>query len=611
MSRIKKADHERLAALAESMIAEATSSESPRVLSSNGFSRSSISILHQQLRCTNLAWALKFTGRVKTGDVIGIVGGSFSGLMLASALAMCNDVIVYIFEKERRLMQRFIDKSHRFIAPNLNSRSLQAAFHPTAGVRFYEPPLFDWEGDAASTVAVDWRNEFRGYAEKLPIFCFFERDVEPRHIKATSQSVTIQFDPLKDGTVVRPIKLDWLIDATGFGQECNPCKLDDYSYWETGHRLIYDYLGPKARVLVSGCGDSGTIEMMHYAIKDFSHARVDAFWPPAPHLDIVVDQRLDMAAFDDVTDWQDDWDLEELPLNSEIRWFRGVCRRGAEGYAGGPEDLDPARRRIFDAIEAGLAKSSFGKRVHKHDWQGYFDLLPEASAEDQAVVGAAVTPVLDEESSIAIRDTMQGIDLTKIFHMKALRAHARANVEVVLNGVTSTPFTRHLSPFNVWLMYVMMSFPNVSYRQGRLAAVNRMPDGKYKVCFQDGRQELFDRVVTRYGPGGSARLIRPKSVLDPAGYLLISPRIMIREGDVGRYVDLAKLDVEEARQRVAKRKMSPEPEHHIEKKLFAAALEVPKKLWPTSSGSDQYSQAALVRMLKDGVRPRFSQFARW
>src|SRR5690606_32411887 len=104
--------------------AEARSEKSERVLSSNGFSSTSISILHQQVRCANLAWALKFTGRLKPGHVIGIVGGSFSGMMLASALAMCNDVIVYIFEKERRLMQRFLDKSHRFISPNLNSRSL-------------------------------------------------------------------------------------------------------------------------------------------------------------------------------------------------------------------------------------------------------------------------------------------------------------------------------------------------------------------------------------------------------------------------------------------------------------------------------------------------------
>lgn len=609
MRRLGKADHKSLKALAERMIAEASSCESPRILSSNAFSRSSISILHQQMRCTNLAWALKFTGRVKTGDVIGIVGGSFSGLMLASTLAMCNDVIVYIFEKERRLMQRFLDKSHRFIAPNLNSRSLDAAFHPTLGRQFYDPPLFKWEGDAASTVAVDWRNEFKTLVAKLPVFCFLGREVTAQHIKTTKRSVTIQFDPLENGMAARPIKLHWLIDATGFGPERNQFKLDDYSYWESGHRLIYDYVKPKARVLVSGCGDSGTIEMMHYAIKDFSHARVAAFWPRAAYLDVVIDECLERAAFDDVTNWQDDWDLEELPLNPELRWFRGVCRRGAEGYLGGPNDLNCARRRIFNAIETALLRSCFKKRVKRGDWQGYFDLAPQASAKVQATVRKKTASILNEESSYAIRDVMNTINLTKIFDMDALHRLRRTNVEVVLNDVTPTPYARQLSPFNVWLMRVMLSFPNVIYRQGQLAKVVMQPDGKFLVRFKDGSQETFDRVVTRYGPGGASRLIQPKATQEPAGYLLIPPRVMIMNGDVGRYVDLAKQDVEQARQRLTRRRVSRAPQHQIEKTLFATALEVPRRLWTNSSR--QPTQAALVRMMTDGVRPNFTQSRPW
>lgn len=608
MRRLRKADHKRLEALAERMIAEASSSKSPRILSSNGFSRSSISILHQQMRCTNLAWALKFTGRIKTGDVIGIVGGSFSGLMLASTLAMSNDVIVYIFEKEGRLMQRFLDKSHRFIAPNLNSRSLDAAFHPTLGGQFYDPPLFKWEGDAASTVAVDWRNEFKTLVAKLPVFCFLGREVTAQHITATQRSVTIQFDPLENGMAVRPIKLHWMIDATGFGPESNPFKLDDYSYWESGHRLIYDYLKPKARVLVSGCGDSGVIEVMHYALREFSHARVAEFWPSAPHLDINIDECLESAAFEDVTNWQDDEDIEVLSLISELRWFRGVCRRGAEGYFGGPNDLNCARRRLFFAIEAVLLKTCFKKRARRGDWQSYFDLAPQASAEVQAKVREKTALILDEESSYAIRDVMQAIDLREIFDMDALHKLRRTNIEVVLNGVTPTPFTRQLSPFNVWLMHVMLSFPDVTYRQGRLTKVVKRPDGKFLVRFKDGRQETFDRVVTRYGPGGASRLIQPRSTLEPAGYLLVPPRVMMN-GDVRRYVDLAKQEVEQARQRLTKRRVSRAPQHQIEKIYFAKAVEVPRRLW--TNPSRHRTQAALVQMLKDHVRPNFSQSRPW
>lgn len=60
-----------------------------------GFAREHISILHRQRRCANLAWALAHTKRLRTGDVVAIIGGSFSGLKPASALAIADDVIVY------------------------------------------------------------------------------------------------------------------------------------------------------------------------------------------------------------------------------------------------------------------------------------------------------------------------------------------------------------------------------------------------------------------------------------------------------------------------------------------------------------------------------------
>jgi len=95
------------------MIAEAQSVGSDKIFSATGFARENISILHQQLRCVNLAWALGHTKRVNRGDVVAIVGGSFSGLMLACSLAIANDVVVYIFEKK---ITCFIDSWIKVIA---------------------------------------------------------------------------------------------------------------------------------------------------------------------------------------------------------------------------------------------------------------------------------------------------------------------------------------------------------------------------------------------------------------------------------------------------------------------------------------------------------------
>jgi hypothetical protein len=71
-------EQKRLDKLAAAMLAEATSTTSPHVLSATGFARENISIVHQQRRATNLAWALSRTRKVTPGSVVGIVGASFS-----------------------------------------------------------------------------------------------------------------------------------------------------------------------------------------------------------------------------------------------------------------------------------------------------------------------------------------------------------------------------------------------------------------------------------------------------------------------------------------------------------------------------------------------------
>ena len=584
MSRLKKTDRARLTSLAEEMLAEARTGQSDRILCSNGFARSNISILHQQMRCANLVWALKFTNKLKPGDVVGVIGGSFSGLMLATALAMCNDVTVYIFEKERRLMQRFLDKSHRFIAPNLNSRSLQYAFHPTLGEPFYKPPIFDWEEGSTSGVASDWVNEFRRYAEKLPIFCFLGIEVEARHVRFRRNSLLIEFDELADGLRSASIPVNWLIDATGFGPEINPHGLTDFSYWNSGHRLIYDHLPPRSRVLVSGCGDSGLVELMHYALKDFSHDHIEVFWPPAPSLDITIDQNLERASFDDITSYPDG-DPDNRSLIAELNWFFGICRNGAEGYFLGPSHLDKRRSAVFNALERAFLKAARQrfKELRKGRWQAYLEILPEMSVEEQTAIRSAASPLIDELSSVAIKEAMAGIDLSKILRMKNLHGQARPNIEIVLNGVTPTPFTRQLSPFNVWLMHMMQSFPNVTYRQGNLETVVPLQDGKYKVRFADGGEDTFDRVVTRYGPSGGTQgpLFSRHAQGEPMGWLLCSPVYVRQRGEMRRWIDLAKDVIAAGRVRLVTRRTSRVPDHHVDKDSFLFAVKAP----PSSSGS--------------------------
>lgn len=263
-------DRKRLTKLAKLMVAEAKSSERDRIFSATGFARENISILHQQVRCANLAWALRYTKKIGRGDVIAIVGGSFSGLMLSCSLAIAEDVIVYIFERNRRLLDRFLDKCHRHLSPNLNSRYLGVRFDPANSAHFYSPAIFAWnEGaafawneGAANEVAHEWLKNFESYRRKLPIFVFTEIEIRPENIQQYERSIGIKWPGTPHW---KPVEVDLLIDATGFGEEANPLVLADYSYWEAGHRLICDHLPKDCRILVSGCGHSGIIEALHYS----------------------------------------------------------------------------------------------------------------------------------------------------------------------------------------------------------------------------------------------------------------------------------------------------------------------------------------------------------
>jgi hypothetical protein len=231
-----------LGELAGAMLAEATSDASDRILSAIGFASENISIVHQQTRTANLAWALKRRGVVGTGDVVAIIGGSFSGMMVAVALALTTGAIVYIFEKGPNLLPRFRDKGHRHLSPLLNSRGLGEHYDPSYARPTFRSPIFAWDKGRASEVAAQWLREFSDYDRALPIFTVCNTPVGRADLKPHATGVEIAWDP---ATSVRaPIMVDLVIDATGFGEEANPHGLIDSSYWESGHRLIYDHLVP-------------------------------------------------------------------------------------------------------------------------------------------------------------------------------------------------------------------------------------------------------------------------------------------------------------------------------------------------------------------------------
>jgi hypothetical protein len=130
----------------------------------------------------------------------------------------------------------------------------------------YEPFL-NWTPGYAPTVAVNFETKFMAYCQKLSITLTLNSTVT--RVAEGGQFVELQVSNSD------PIQADVAIIASGFGSERRLPGLPDSSYWYSGNPNSYKSRYPaggskRERVAIAGNGDSGLIELFHYAIRDFS-----------------------------------------------------------------------------------------------------------------------------------------------------------------------------------------------------------------------------------------------------------------------------------------------------------------------------------------------------
>ena len=98
---------EQLKKIAGQMLGQAASKHIDGLYMATGFRTDNISILHQQERCANFAWALNVHKKIASGDVVVIVGAGFSGMMLSILLSITTRCIIYLFEREPLLLSKY------------------------------------------------------------------------------------------------------------------------------------------------------------------------------------------------------------------------------------------------------------------------------------------------------------------------------------------------------------------------------------------------------------------------------------------------------------------------------------------------------------------------
>jgi hypothetical protein len=525
-----------LKSLADDILNEAQSSESNRVYSASGFSKNNISIIHQQKRCENLAWALKYQKKIKRGDTIGIIGGSFSGIALSSFLAISSDVIIYIFEKEDTLLKKFINSGNRYLSPNLNSRELGVSFNPKFDSNTSRRILFDWDAGLAHNVANQWLREFSEYERRLPIFCFLNKSIEQQHIKLEQDKIIIDDS---DNVNMKPIILDFLIDATGFGDESNQHKIKDYSYWESGHKLIYDHLSKNDKVLISGVGDSGIVEVLQYALKDFEHHHILGLWQNRS-FEAHIDTQRSRAIFDKIFEFND-ISLDEKIIFPEMTWWLHFPQTKKIFSVLG--EIDNDYEKIFSIIDSKLQPYlqswASNNYITMIDCDARHEFLRQGnlSIELQKEIRQEIKQEMSNLSSIKLKEIMDQIDVYDVLDIQTLFNEQR-NIEITYNGLFATPYTANLSPYNLWLTKIAMSFSTVKYKQSKINKISQNEDGVYQVEYSSGIIDTYNRVVTRYGISKDHNGVFNPNHFDPQkGDFMLNERFF--EGSAGEtYKDL-------------------------------------------------------------------------
>jgi hypothetical protein len=265
-----KPESEWIQPCADAVIQNTRCNESDRIFSVNGFTKRHISIIEQQRRASHLAWALVQRGVVTRTHRVAIIGGGFAGLTCAVGLAIGSGCYVEILEKRPVLLERFKSAAYRYLHPDLTDSVNPFDWWYSDANETFEPFL-NWKPGYAPMVAVNFETKFMAYCQKLRITLTLDSSVTK--VAEGGQFVELQVSS-SDARPRDLIQADVAIIASGFGSERSLPGLPDSSYWYSGNPNSYKSRyrtgsSKRERVAIAGNGDSGLMELFHYAIRDF------------------------------------------------------------------------------------------------------------------------------------------------------------------------------------------------------------------------------------------------------------------------------------------------------------------------------------------------------
>lgn len=478
--------------LTKLILTEASCRGRTSIFNSTGFCKSDLSVFHQQQRCLALAWALHHQKIVTDQSIVAVVGGSFSGIVVASALTLMCQCVVYLFEQENRLLSLHQGSAFRYINPNVNSQPLFKHFDPTYETPWDPFPLFQWRADYAAGVAHQFLTEFGRIRRHRPIIlCTSSEVLEITEAKGSRpRKVNLKFSVRKNPVSRRSIAADIAILATGFGKEKNPFGISDFTYWYSGYPTRYLPEKKVETVLISGLGDSGVVEILHYALNHFLHEKIVHLFPGVSGFALTLQQALEQANY-----WQILYNAEsashDAPCISEISWYLRKKFHELQN-----DLIREEAREIFLAIESKLRKLAKGRHVNFKHYGSIETFCNALAASDQNRIKESIKATISELASREISAIMGNYIFRKVFPGD-FSAIINRKFKVYANGTTSTPYNESLSPFNIVVVWLLQKISAFTYIPGRIKSAKRV-DAGYEVQFCD-RTFHCDRFATRYG----------------------------------------------------------------------------------------------------------------
>lgn len=258
-----------------------------------------VTVYSQQVRALNLVYSLAQSQLIKRGTKVMIIGAGVSGLTAAVAAANCCGAQVTILEKSSAPLALFGQGSRRWLHPHIyewprEDPALPHPLDPNAHL-----PLMNWEADTVEHVRKRLLEQYTQFEKEfgidLRVHVSDLRILEGSdHLFSLDWSQPIDKTYTAAGRRTYTRQCDIIILAVGFGMERKFAEVPLISYWSSDKLDEEDVSldGRPRRILVSGTGDGGLIDLLRARFKSFSHQNV---------VERLTNELLDESALNELT----------------------------------------------------------------------------------------------------------------------------------------------------------------------------------------------------------------------------------------------------------------------------------------------------------------------